>query len=80
MSSSFHRPSAIHLEMLEINSPMFGICAFLFTVFSFSFLESSAILTDSIYGNIARLTKQISSMFLVFFQGVSDSLVFRFLF
>ena len=42
---SSESPSAIFLDILDINSSIFGICAFLFTVISLSFRESKAVVT-----------------------------------
>ena len=50
------------LDILDINSSMFGICAFRLIVASFNFLESIAILIDLSFFTVstAGLTKQSS--------------------
>ena len=52
--------SDIFLEIRDINSSIFGICAFRFTVISFTFMESSAIFIDLSFFTVitAGLTKQ----------------------
>ena len=55
-------------EILEINSSVFGICAFRFTVICLGFLEPSAIFTDLSFFTVmtAGLTKQFSSILLYY--------------